>query len=118
MAAFLGAAGVAIGAFGAHGLKDFLIAHERLDTFETAVKYQFYHALALFFVGLLQIKNNQKWLLISSRLFVIGILIFSGSLYMLCLTQLTWLGIITPVGGILLIGGWLSLLKVSVQKPI
>ncbi|MBO0938856.1 DUF423 domain-containing protein [Fibrella sp. HMF5335] len=109
--ALLGLIGVAIGAFGAHGLRAKLTAAGRMDTFETAVKYQFYHALALVLVGILmqQLANNPdavKYLGWSGYGFLIGVLIFSGSLYVLCLTGVTWLGAITPLGGLFMIAGW------------
>jgi uncharacterized membrane protein YgdD (TMEM256/DUF423 family) len=99
-------AAVAIGAFGAHALKPMLIAAGRQETFEIAVRYQFYHALALLIVGLLARDIQTKGLGTSAWLFLIGILIFSGSLYVLCLTGITWLGAITPIGGVFFLGGW------------
>ena len=82
-----------------------------MDTFETAVKYQFYHALALVLVGILmqQLASNPaalKYLNWSGYGFLIGVLIFSGSLYVLCFTGVTWLGAITPLGGLFMIAGW------------
>ncbi|MDF2159344.1 DUF423 domain-containing protein [Algoriphagus sp. CAU 1675] len=108
-AAILGALAVGIGAFGAHGLKASLMASGRLETFETAVKYHFYHSLALFLIGILSlIKPTWKTLSSSSVLMILGILIFSGSLYVLSLSGITWLGAITPLGGIAFILAWLS----------
>ncbi len=109
--AILGLLGVALGAFGAHALRATLTASGRLDTFETAVKYQFYHALALVLVGLLMhvFGSNPatvKWLGWAGNSFLGGTLIFSGSLYVLCATGITWLGAITPIGGVLMIAGW------------
>ncbi|HAR19629.1 MAG TPA: DUF423 domain-containing protein [Cytophagales bacterium] len=104
-----GALSVAIGAFGAHGLKAFLEANNRLETFETAVKYQFYHTFALMFVGLLMSQFATKSLQLAGGFFIIGILIFSGSLYLLCAIGIKWLGAITPIGGLFLIAGWLML---------
>ncbi len=110
IAAIFGAIAVGIGAFGAHGLKSMLEASGRLETFETAVKYHFYHSLALFGLGLLAfLKPNWKKLALSFWGFSLGILIFSGSLYVLCLTGITWLGAITPLGGVAFILGWLGL---------
>lgn len=117
-AAVSGALVVAIGAFGAHGLKEFLIETQRLETFETAVKYHFYHTLALLFIGLFNNRYNSKWLNYAAISMVFGIIIFSGSLYILCLTQASWLGVITPIGGLFFITGWLLLLKVKLEKPI
>lgn len=107
----LGLLGVALGAFGAHALRASLTASGRLNTFETAVTYQFYHALALVLVGILlqQFGSNPatvKLLGWAGYSFLGGTLVFSGSLYILCLTGVTWLGAITPIGGVLLIAGW------------
>lgn len=104
--AIFGMLGVAIGAFGAHGLKAMLEANGRMDTFETAVKYQMYHALALLAVGILQQYFPGKLLNISTYGFVLGILIFSGSLYVLSLSGIRWLGAVTPIGGVAFIIGW------------
>src|SRR5687768_14835407 len=95
----LGALGVAIGAFGAHALKALLESTNRTDTFETAVRYQFYHALALLFIGLLLFKLDSKWIHYAGNLMLAGTIIFSGSLYILCLTGTRWWGAITPIGG-------------------
>lgn len=113
--ALLGFLGVALGAFGAHALRASLTASGRLDTFETAVKYQFYHALALVLVGILmQLSAGnpavEKLLGWAGYSFLGGILIFSGSLYVLCATGVTWLGAITPLGGLAFLAGWALLL--------
>ncbi len=112
--AILGLLSVAIGAFGAHALRASLTASGRADTFETAVKYQFYHALALLAIGiLLQLTVGdviaQKWLTYAGYSFLAGVLVFSGSLYILCATGITVLGAITPIGGLLMIAGWAML---------
>lgn len=101
---------VMIGAFGAHALGPMLRAANRVETFETAVKYHFYHALALLLVGLLAFHVQHPAMRWAAFAFVGGIFIFSGSLYILCLTGLTWLGAITPIGGTLFIAGWACLL--------
>jgi len=109
--------GVAIGAFGAHKLKDFLVETERLDTFEKGVMYQFYHSFALLIVGILimQTQFNSKYLNYAGFSFIAGIIIFSGSLYILCLTETPRWGVVTPIGGVCMIAGWvfvcMSLLK-------
>ncbi|MVM30585.1 DUF423 domain-containing protein [Spirosoma sp. HMF4905] len=113
--AVLGLLGVALGAFGAHALRVMLDASGRAATFETAVKYQFYHALALVLVGLLMhtVGTNEtivKLLNWSGYAFLGGVIIFSGSLYILCFTGVTWLGAITPIGGLAMIVGWALLL--------
>jgi uncharacterized membrane protein YgdD (TMEM256/DUF423 family) len=108
-AAVFGAIAVGIGAFGAHGLKPMLEASGRLETFETAVKYHFYHSLALFGLGILAlIRPEWKKLGLSYWGFTLGMVIFSGSLYVLCLSGITWLGAITPLGGVALILGWVG----------
>ncbi|GAB3998312.1 DUF423 domain-containing protein [Spirosoma daeguense] len=113
--AVLGLLGVAIGAFGAHALRTMLESTGRTATFETAVKYQFYHALALVLIGILLnlFGNNAtmvKLLSWSGYSFLGGVLIFSGSLYILCFTGVTWLGAITPIGGLAMIVGWALLM--------
>ena len=114
-AAILGGLSVGIGAFGAHALKAALEASGRLDTFETAVKYQFYHTLALLAIGILMYHVPDKWLGYAAIAMIGGILIFSGSLYILCLTGIRWWGAVTPLGGIALIVGWI-LLFVSIYQ--
>jgi uncharacterized membrane protein YgdD (TMEM256/DUF423 family) len=99
---------VAAGAFGAHGLKARLSA-DMLTTFEIAVRYHFYHALALFVVAWAYTRWPSSTTTIAGWLFVAGILIFSGSLYTLALTGLRWLGAITPFGGLAFLAGWLCL---------
>ena len=111
LAGLFGALGVAIGAFGAHALHDALARAGRLDTFETAVRYQFYHALALFAAGVLWAARPElRALGTTGALWAGGIVVFSGSLYALCFTGITKLGAVAPVGGLLLLGGWVSLL--------
>jgi uncharacterized membrane protein YgdD (TMEM256/DUF423 family) len=105
-----------IGAFGAHALKPTLEAAGRLDTFETAVKYQFYHTLALLAVGLLMFHIRHKALQYAALLFVLGIVIFSGSLYVLCVTGIGILGAVTPLGGVLFIAGWIAMIAVFVKQ--
>ncbi len=105
----LGLLGVALGAFGAHALKPMLQEAGRLDTYELAVRYQFYHALALLGVGILQYQLTSKHIRTSAVLLVTGVLLFSGSLYTLCFTGITAFAMVTPVGGVLMILGWLFL---------
>ena len=107
--ALLGGLAVALGAFGAHGLKSRL-APEKLVTFETGVRYHFYHSLALLAVGLVQMALPAAGTLaLSGWLFLTGTALFSGSLYWLALGGPRWLGPVTPLGGLALIGGWLAL---------
>ncbi len=114
-AAVLGGLSVGIGAFGAHALRATLEAGGRLETFDTAVKYQFYHTLALLAIGILMHHIPDKRLGYAALAMVIGIVIFSGSLYVLCLTGVRWLGAVTPLGGVALIVGW-GLLAVGVYQ--
>src|SRR6188768_393232 len=111
-----GLLGVAIGAFGAHALKPMLLESGRLETFELAVRYQFYHAFALLATGILMNQLPVRFLKWASLFFTGGILFFSGSLYLLCFTGLGVLGAITPIGGILFIAGWLCLLISAAKK--
>jgi len=100
---------VVLGAFGAHALKSRLDEYA-LGVFETAAQYHFNHSLALLAVGVIALSQPQTVMLKSSGwLFVIGILIFSGSLYLLSVTGVRWLGAITPVGGLAFIAGWACL---------
>ena len=107
---------VLIGAFGAHGLQSILVANGRVATFETAVQYHMFHALAFLFTGLLMQKNPHQLLSISCILFLVGILIFSGSLYLLSITNQAWLGMVTPVGGVFFIAGWTLLIYYLIRK--
>ncbi len=100
---------VALGAFGAHALKAQL-APELLDIFETGVRYQIYHALAILVVAFTLARwETSVWLIASGWLFAAGIVLFSSSLYLLVLTGTRWLGAITPLGGIAFIVGWICL---------
>ena len=105
----LGALGVMIGAFGAHAFKSILEQNQRIQTFETAVKYHFFHALALVLLGILMDKYPGKLLTLSMWSYILGILLFSGSLYILSLTGNTKWGAIAPFGGLSLIAGWILL---------
>jgi uncharacterized membrane protein YgdD (TMEM256/DUF423 family) len=115
LGAITGGLAVAIGAFGAHALKPFLIEAGRESTFELAVRYQFYHALALLAVGIVMGESPSKALQYGSLFFFLGIVLFSGSLYVLCFTGYTMLGAVTPFGGVFFILGWV-LLGVGVYK--
>ncbi len=108
-ASALGAFSVMIGAFGAHALQEILEAKGRTATFETAVQYQFYHALALLAIGVLMFKINDRLLDYAAISMMIGIAVFCGSLYLLSGSGYRWLGMITPVGGLFFIAGWVLL---------
>ena len=117
LAGISGAIAVGLGAFGAHSLEALLIQNGRLDTFQTAVNYHFYHTLALFGIGVLaSVKPDWKGISFAAWSMVLGILIFSGSLYVLSLTGITWLGAITPLGGLAFILGWSSLVYLSFKN--
>lgn len=109
IAAVLGFFGVALGAFGAHGLEAVLTATGRADTFETANRYHMYHTLALLAVAWLATlvkPANLRWIKAAGGFFVAGTLIFSGSLYLLAVTNMGWLGAVAPIGGTALIIAW------------
>jgi uncharacterized membrane protein YgdD (TMEM256/DUF423 family) len=115
-AAIVGMLGVIIGAFGAHALKPMLTASGRLETYELAVRYQFYHVLALLATGILMGQFLSKRLQYAAVLFIGGIIFFSGSLYVLCFTGIGVLGAITPIGGTMFIVAWLLLALGVTQK--
>lgn len=109
LAALSGGMGVALGAFGAHGLRARLSTQD-LDTFKTGVDYQMYHALALLGAALALTRwTNSGLFIISGWLFVAGTVLFSGSLYILALSKVRWLGAITPFGGLAFVAGWICL---------
>ncbi|HTN30658.1 MAG TPA: DUF423 domain-containing protein [Pseudomonas sp.] len=107
LAAFFGFTGVALGAFAAHGLKGRLTA-AHLDVFQTAVHYQQLHALALLAVALLAARGASRYLTVAGLVFGLGIVLFSGSLYLMTLAGLK-LGPVTPLGGLLFLIGWACL---------
>ncbi|QLC72821.1 DUF423 domain-containing protein [Pseudomonas sp. LPB0260] len=108
LAAFAGFTGVALGAFAAHGLKARLSA-DHLAVFQTGSHYQLIHALALFGVALLALQAPGRLVNLAGGLFALGILLFSGSLYLLALSGYGRFGIVTPFGGLAFLGGWLCL---------
>ena len=119
--AVLGAIAVALGAFGAHGLKK-IVPAETVQTFQTGVQYQMYHALALLLTGLLYEKCSQRFVTTAGILFIIGVILFSGSLYILTagkvaeITAMDKAGMITPLGGLAFIGGWLFLFLAAIRS--
>lgn len=114
--ALAGMLAVALGAFGAHALKARLLASGRLDTYNLAVEYQFYHALALLAVGLAAQNTPSTPLRSAAWCFLGGILIFSGSLYILSIFDVPMAGAITPIGGTAFIAGWLLLALAFAKK--
>ena len=119
-AALLGALSVALGAFAAHRLRT-ILPTDAVSTFETGVRYQFYHALALLMIGIASDKFSPKWIRCAGNCFIIGIILFSGSLYALTVLRITdtsanYVGIITPFGGLFFIAGWLMLFIAANKK--
>ena len=109
LAAISGLVAVTLGAFGAHGLENTL-SERMMEVWQTAVQYQFYHSLALLLVATIMLQVQPSRLLNAAAiLFLLGIIIFSGSLYILALSGITWLGAITPIGGTLFMIGWIVL---------
>jgi uncharacterized membrane protein YgdD (TMEM256/DUF423 family) len=121
-AALLGALSVILGAFGAHALKE-MISEKSLAIFETGVRYQFYHAVALMLAGILYEEFTNKYILWAGRLYGVGMLLFCGSLYFLAIVDLSAhpglkaIGAVTPLGGLCFIAGWL-LLAVGAAKTV
>ena len=121
LASILGGLSVILGAFGAHGLKK-IVSAESVATFETGVRYQFYHCFALFIVAILFEKFANKWMAAAGWMFIIGIILFSGSLYLLTYLKSTnavglrGVGIITPIGGLFFVAGWLLMLIAIVKR--
>jgi uncharacterized membrane protein YgdD (TMEM256/DUF423 family) len=120
LAAVLGATGVAAGAFGAHGLKS-VVPASQLDVWKTASHYHLLHALALMVLGLgMQLSGQlaaSAWVRRAAHCWTAGTVVFSGSLYLLVLVPLPALGAITPVGGVLLVLGWVGLLLAALTLP-
>lgn len=108
VAGCLGFIAVALGAFGAHAFKPALQAAGRLDTYELAVRYQFYHTLAMLMIGVM-LRDEAKPFRLSATLLAAGTLLFSGSLYLLCFSGITAIAVVTPFGGLFLLAGWATL---------
>ena len=116
LGAISAALAVALGAFAAHGL-DGRIGAEELSTFETAARYHMYHALAMLAIGLAPCDEGRaRYLVIAGVSFATGTVLFSGSLYLLALTGVSWLGAVAPLGGIAFILGWLTFAKAVWQS--
>ncbi|MDG2332602.1 MAG: DUF423 domain-containing protein [Myxococcota bacterium] len=111
IAALSGALAVLAGAFGAHGLRD-RVTPEQLGAWTTACQYHLIHSVVLLALALYA-TTGDKEIRLPASLFLLGTLLFSGSLYLLVLTPMRWLGPITPVGGLLLIAGWVSLIALA-----
>jgi uncharacterized membrane protein YgdD (TMEM256/DUF423 family) len=104
LTAALGFLAVALGAFGAHGLKDLLARNDTADIWEKAVLYHFLHVIVMLLLAYREPFARRAWMF-----FFAGVMIFSGSLYILAFTGIKWLGAITPVGGLAMLAGWLLL---------
>ncbi|MBX2841941.1 MAG: DUF423 domain-containing protein [Flammeovirgaceae bacterium] len=104
---FLSFLAVLIGAFGSHALLGLLEKNNRINTFETGAKYHFYHSLGLILIGILSIIIKNSSFDVPAILMIVGTVIFSGSLYLLSITNITTFGIITPIGGVSLIIAWI-----------
>ena len=122
LGSFFALLGVVLGAFGAHGLKSYLTV-DQLATFDTGIRYQFYHALALILLAILTAPmKNSPWLRNAGWLFTAGIICFSGSIYLLAcriflgIESWWWLGPITPIGGTLFIIGWGMLFFAAIKQ--
>lgn len=114
LGAVAGAIGVALGAFGAHSLKARVTA-DLLVIFETGVRYHMYHAFALLAVAYAATRWPDGWSTLAGWLFLLGIVFFSGSLYVMTLTGIRWLGAITPIGGVFFILGWIALAATALR---
>ncbi|GAC13547.1 DUF423 domain-containing protein [Aliiglaciecola lipolytica] len=113
-AAVSAALSVMLGAFGAHALKD-TISVDSLGYFQTAVQYQMLHSIAMLAYLAFYSSWKNEWLIWGARSFAFGILFFSGSLYILALTDIKWVGPITPLGGLCFIAGWVCLLVAAYE---
>ena len=116
IAAMMGALAVVCGAFAAHGLQTRLDAQAR-DIFETGARYQMYHALAMGLAALAMRGDATAHARRAAMLFLAGILLFSGSLYLLALTGIAGLGLVTPIGGFAFIVGWICLALAALRQP-
>ena len=123
IAAIIGALSVVFGAFGAHTLKG-MVSDHAVATFETAARYHFYHAFALMLTGILYLSFPFKTIVWAGRFFILGIILFSGSLYAISITQAMvkpgygWIGAVTPLGGLFFIAGWLMLFVSFFKKEL
>jgi uncharacterized membrane protein YgdD (TMEM256/DUF423 family) len=116
IAAVSGLLAVILGASGAHALKPMLIASGHLDAFKTAVDYHFYHTFALLFAGIMLKQQHSRLISFASLSFLVGIVLFSGSLYLISLATVSGIGILTPIGGVFFIVGWALLFFGVIKK--
>ena len=122
VAAFFGGLAVALGAFGAHGLERITTDEKILHGFQTGVQYQMYHALTLLAIAMMYEKFQNKWIKWAANCIITGIILFSGSLYLLTFLKIEdssavkFAGPVTPLGGIFFIAGWLFLLVAAIKN--
>lgn len=116
-AALLAFIAVVAGAFGAHGLKS-ILSEAQILSWQTAVRFQFFHSLGLILLVILYRQQTDKLLPWSAGFMLAGMLLFSGSIYMLLLTGMSWLGPVTPIGGICLMMGWLLLVVSALRSHV
>ena len=116
IASLLGAVGVALGAFGAHGLRN-RVDGRMLEVWETAVRYHLVHALALLAVAWMASRWPSPSLSLAGWLLVVGVAVFSGSLYLMALTGVRWLGAVTPIGGLCFLIGWIAVGLIGARRP-
>ncbi len=116
LGSILALSAVLFGAFGAHALKEALSAHDSIQTWETAVRYQMWHALALILLSMISLSKPIPKM--TGPCFLVGTLLFSGSLYGLALDGPKWLGPVTPVGGLCLMMGWMLLAYSSYKNKV
>lgn len=120
--AVFGGLAVALGAFGAHGLEKITTDEKILHSYHTGVQYQMYHALALLLIAVIAEKFPDRWIHFAANCMITGVILFSGSLYLLSFLQIQesatvkMVGPLTPVGGMFLILGWLFLLMATVKR--
>ncbi|HRK34028.1 MAG TPA: DUF423 domain-containing protein [Candidatus Hydrogenedentes bacterium] len=115
IAGVFGALGVILGAFGAHGLKERVPA-DLLVVFEVGVRYHMYHAIAMLAVAVFAAESRNRWFGRACSAWLVGIVIFSGSLYLMTFTGMRWLGAITPIGGVALIVGWCLVIRAGLSR--
>jgi uncharacterized membrane protein YgdD (TMEM256/DUF423 family) len=118
----MAALGVALGAFGAHGLQDLTSDAKIIHGYQTAVEYQQYHALAILVIALLYNYTDSRWTIRAANLLIIGVILFSGSVYLLTYLKIAAaagvkiVGPVTPLGGLFMIAGWLALIPAIIKR--
>ena len=116
LGAVMGGLAVVLGAFGAHGLEAYLDEYEQAANYETAARYQMYHALALVLVGVIAERSRTRTLRLAGWCFAAGVVLFCGALYGVALARISQLGMVAPIGGALLIVGWAALAVSAMRR--